>query len=66
MEYDIFFDSGDYGADYIGKWSDKMAIEICKFFECLDISNAYRGLQILNSFNFLGIHTDAFDRNDQS
>ena len=50
----ILFDSGDHGVDYIGKCSDETVIKICKSYECLDISNACRGLPILNSFNFLG------------
>ena len=66
MECGVFFDSGNHWADYVGKCSDKMAVEICKFYEYLDISNTRKGLLIFNSFNLLGIHADAFDRNDQS
>ena len=66
MEYGIFFDSGNYRADYIRKYSNKTAVEICKSYECPNVFNAYKSFPILNSFNFLGVHTDAFDRNDQS
>ena len=54
MECDILFDSSDYGADYVGKCSDETAVEICKLYEYLDVSNICKGLPILNSFNFLG------------
>ena len=66
MECGILFDSSDHGVDYVGKYSDETAVEICKSYECLDVFNARRGLPILNSFNFLGVHADAFSRNDQS
>ena len=66
MEYSIFFDSGNHGADYIGKCSEKMVVEICKSYKCLDISNAYRSFPILNSFNFLRVYADTFGKNDQS
>ena len=62
----IFFDNSNYVADYIGKCSDKTAVVIGKFYECLDVSNSYKGLSILNSFNYLGIYADIFGRNDQS
>ena len=66
MECDILFDSDNHGANYVEKCSDKTAVEIRKSYECLDFSNASRDLLILNSFNFFGVHTDVFDRNDQS
>ena len=66
MKCGIFFDSSDYGVDYIGKCSNEMAVEICKSYECLDISNIHKGFRILKSFNFLGVYADAFARNDQS
>ena len=52
--------------DYVGKCSDEIAIEICKSYEYLDISNIRKGLPILNSFNLLGVYADVFGRNDQS
>ena len=66
MEYDAFLDSSDHRADYVRKCSDRMAVEICKSYKFLDISNAHKGRLILNSFNFLEVHADAFGRNDQS
>ena len=66
MECGVLFNSSDHGADYVGKCSDETALEICKFYECLDVFNTRRGLLILNSFNFLGVYADAFGRNDQS
>lgn len=64
MERGIFFDSGNHEADYIEKCSDKIAIEICKSYEYLTISNAYKGFLILYSFNLLRIYANAFGRND--
>lgn len=61
-----FFDSGNHEADYIRKCFDKTKIKICKSYECLNVSDAYRDLPILNSFNFFEVHADTFDRNDQS
>ena len=52
--------------DYIKKYIDEMAVENCKSYEYLDVSNARKGLLTLNSFNFFGVHADAFGRNDQS
>ena len=66
MECNILFDSGDHKVDYVGKYSNKMAVEICKSYECLKVSNVHRGLSILNSFNFLGVYLDTFGRNNQS
>ena len=43
-----------------------MVVEICKSYEYLNIFNAPKDLSILNSFKFLGVHVDAFGRNDQS
>ena len=64
MECNDLFDSGDHGADYVGKCSDKTAVEIYKSYECLDVSNVRRCLPILNSFNFFRVHADVFGRND--
>ena len=66
MECGVLFDSSDHGADYIRKCSDETTVEICKSYKYLDISNVYRGLPILNSFNFLGVYADIFGKNDQS
>ena len=66
MKCGILFDSSDHRVDYVGKCSDEMAVEICKFYEYLDVSNTRKGLPILNSFNFLGVSMDAFARNNQS
>lgn len=66
MQCGIFFNNGNHEADYIEKCSDKMAVKICKSYKCLNVSNAYRGLPILNSFNFLEVYANDFSRNDQS
>ena len=66
MEYDILFNSGNHGADYVGKCSDETMVEICKSYECLNVSNIHRDLLILNNFNLYRVHSDAFGRNDQS
>ena len=61
-----FFDSSNYGADYVEKCSDETDVKICKSYKYLDVSNTRKGLPILNSFNFLGVYADVFGRNDQS
>ena len=66
IKYGNLFDSGDHGADNVGKCSYKMTVEICKSYECFDISNLYKSLPIPNSFNFLGVNANVFVNNDQS
>lgn len=66
MECNVIFNGDDLGADYVGKCFDETVVEICKFYECLDDSNAYRGLLSLYGFNFLGGHVNVFGKNDQS
>ena len=66
MKFVILFESGNYGVHYVKKCSDEMVVEICESYECLDVSNTHRGLSILNSFIFLRVYVDAFDKNDQS
>ena len=66
MKCDLLFDIGNHRTNYVGKFSDKIALEICKSYEYLDVSNVHKSLPILNSFNFLKVHTNTFGRNDQS
>lgn len=64
LECNIFFDNSNHKADYIGKYSDKTVIEICKSYEYLNVSNIRKSLSILNNFNFLKVYTDAFGGNN--
>lgn len=64
VKRDIFFDNGDYVTDHVRKCFDKIVVEICKSYKCLDVSDAYKDLLILNSFNFFKVYADAFSRND--
>ena len=66
MKCDILFDSSNYGAEYVRKYFDETAVEICKSYKCLDVSNTRKGLLIPNNFNFPGVYADTFGRNDQS
>ena len=66
MKYGIFIDSSNHGVNYVGKYSDKRVVEICKSYKCLDISNVRKGLPILNNFNFFKVCADTFGRKDQS